>query len=73
VIKAEDFAHGIFVRYIETDLEEAGARTLNREVYFAQGVSEFNIKDYKTFQKSLLYVVPPFRSQPVSLVRRSFS
>lgn len=52
VIKVEVSAKGVNVRFVVTDLEGAGAKTLYRKIYCARGKAELYIKDHKTYLKS---------------------
>ena len=52
VIKVEVSEKGINTRFIVTDLEQAGAKVLYRQIYCARGHMENEIKDHKRSLKS---------------------
>jgi len=52
VIKVEVTAQGVNTRFVVTDLEEARASVLYREIYCDRGAAEGYIKDHKLYLKS---------------------
>lgn len=52
VIKVEVSAQGVNTRFVVTDLEQAGAKVLYRQIYCARGQMENEIKDHKRYLKS---------------------
>ena len=52
VIKVEVSAQGVNTRFVVTDLEQAGAKVLYRQLYCARGQMENEIKDHKRYLKS---------------------
>ena len=52
VAKVEISSHGRKVRYTVTDMEQARAKALYKEVYCARGKDELYIKDHKVYLKS---------------------
>jgi hypothetical protein len=52
VIKVEVSAQGVNTRFVVTDLEQAGAKVLYRQIYCARGQMENDIKDPKRYLKS---------------------
>ena len=53
IAKIEILADGVLnVRYIVTDMEQAKAKTLYRDIYCARGNAELYIKDHKLYLKS---------------------
>ena len=52
VIKVEVSEQGVNTRFVVTDLEQAGAKVLYRQLYCARGQAENEIKDHKRYLKS---------------------
>ena len=52
VVKIEVSKEGTNRRYVVTDFEKAGARTVYRQIYCARGKAELYIKDHKTYLHS---------------------
>ena len=52
VIKVEVSEQGVNTRFVVTDLEQAGAKGLYRQLYCARGQAENEIKDHKRYLKS---------------------
>jgi len=52
VIKVEVSAQGVNTRFVVTDLEQARAQRLYRDIYCARGVAEGYLKDHKTYLQS---------------------
>jgi hypothetical protein len=52
VIKVEVCGQGVNTRFVVTDLEQAGAQVLYRQMYCARGQMENEIKDHKRYLKS---------------------
>jgi hypothetical protein len=52
VIKVEVTAQGVNTRFVVTDLEQARAQRLYRDIYCARGAAEGYIKDHKTYLQS---------------------
>jgi hypothetical protein len=52
VIKVEVSGQGVNTRFVVTDLEQAGAKVLYRQIYCARGQMENDIKDHKRYLKS---------------------
>jgi hypothetical protein len=52
VIKVEVSEQGVNTRFVVTDLEQAGAKVLYRQLYCARGQMENDIKDHKRYLKS---------------------
>ena len=52
VIKVEVSGQGVNTRFVVTDLEQAGAKVLYRQIYCARGQMENEIKDHKRYLKS---------------------
>jgi len=52
VIKVEVTAQGINTRFVVTDLEQARASVLYRDIYCGRGIAEGYIKDHKLYLKS---------------------
>ena len=52
VIKVEVSAQGVNTRFVVTDLEQARAKVLYRQLYCARGQAENPIKDHKRYLKS---------------------
>lgn len=52
VIKVEVTAQGVNTRFVVTDLEQARAQGLYRDIYCARGAAEGYIKDHKTYLQS---------------------
>ena len=52
VIKVEVSEQGVNTRFVVTDLEQARAKVLYRQIYCARGQAENEIKDHKLYLKS---------------------
>jgi hypothetical protein len=52
VIKVEVSGQGVNTRFVVTDLEQAGAKVLYRQIYCARGQMENEIKDHTRYLKS---------------------
>jgi hypothetical protein len=52
VIKVEVSEQGVNTRFVVTDLEQARAKVLYRQIYCARGHAENDIKDHKRYLKS---------------------
>jgi hypothetical protein len=52
VIKVEVSGQGVNTRFVVTDLEQAGAKGLYRQIYCGRGQMENEIKDHKRYLKS---------------------
>lgn len=52
VIKVEVSEQGVNTRFVVTDMEQTGAKTLYRQLYCARGQMENDIKDHKRYLKS---------------------
>src|SRR2546425_2506750 len=52
VIKVEVSEQGVNTRFVVTDLEQARAKVLYRQIYCARGQAENEIKDHKRYLKS---------------------
>ena len=52
IIKVEVSAQGVNTRFVVTDLEQAQAKVLYRQIYCARGQMENEIKDHKLYLKS---------------------
>ncbi len=52
VIKVEVSQQGVNTRFVVSDLEQAGAKVLYRQLYCARGQMENDIKDHKRYLKS---------------------
>lgn len=52
VIKVEVSQQGVNTRFVVTDLEQAGAKVLYRQIYCGRGQMENEIKDHKRYLKS---------------------
>jgi len=67
VIKVEVSEQGVNTRFVVTDLEQARAKELYRQIYCARGQAENDIKDHKRYLKSDRTSCHRFEANPCRL------
>jgi hypothetical protein len=71
IVKAEVSAEGRNIRFIVTDMEQAKASVLYRDIYAARGMCELYIKDHKMYLKSDRTSCPRFEANQFRLFLHS--
>jgi hypothetical protein len=71
VIKVEVSDQGVTTRFVVTDLEQARAKVLYRQIYCARGQMENEIKDHKRYLKSDRTSCHRFEANPFRLLLHS--
>src|SRR6516165_5304114 len=71
VIQVEGSDQGVNTRFVVTDLEQARAKVLYRQMYCARGQAENEIKDHKRYLKSDRTSCPRFTANQFRLLLHS--